>query len=741
MKVHEALQHARALLASGDIAQAQAICVRLAETADARDAAHAHLVLSACAQRSGDIATAGRHIEAAVAKNPDDALAHYALAEIHERGGAIEQAIESLERAVSLNEAFAAAHQRLGILLGESGRAERAAAAFARVVALEPTNARGFNNLGNALRTLGRMAEAERAFARAVELRPDYQLAIANLALSWRDAGEIEKAERLLREALARSVGKPPLRAIIVMLAGLLRERGALDESEPLYRQAIAMAPELSAGEWYNLGRLFGERDDLDSARDAYRRSHAIDRTDLRGVLAAELSLPMIYRDADDVASARAQFGRALERLHDDVDRLGAGLTADQAIDGLRWTNFLLAYQGGDDRELQISYARFASRMIQRYAPRWIEPRPRRPARARLRVGFASAFFHVGTAGRYFRSWITELDRDRFEVFVYHLYPGMDDIALEIRSRADRFVEFGGSRARPSIVAPVIRADELDVLVYPELGMDHTSFALAALRLAPRQLAGWGHPVTTGHSTIDGFISCAEMEPPGCEGHYAESLLRLPGIGTSYRRLAIPDAVPRARLNLPSDRTLLLCPQSLFKVHPENDELFARVLRENVNATLVMFDGRHRQVTDRFVRRIRQVFERQGVSIEQQLLVLPAVPHEDYLRINLACDAMLDTIHWSGGNTSLDALACGLPIVTLEGAFMRGRQSAAMLRQVGVADLIARDRDDYVRIAGALCRDAAWRYEVSERIRAGRVNLFETIAPLRAFAEILSENT
>ena len=35
---------------------------------------------------------------------------------------------------------------------------------------------------------------------------------------------------------------------------------------------------------------------------------------------------------------------------------------------------------------------------------------------------------------------------------------------------------------------------------------------------------------------------------------------------------------------------------------------------------------------------------------------------------------MLDTLRWSGGNTSLDAIACGLPVVTLPGASCaRGR--------------------------------------------------------------------
>lgn len=736
MNVKEALDRARALLAAGDIARAQGICSQIVGSGSPRDAARALLVLSACAQRSGDSSSARRHVEAALRKNPDDAFAHYALAEIQEAAGSAGEAMASLERAVALDGNFAAAHQRLGILQGEAGKTDRAAAAFARVVEIDPNNARGFNNLGNALRSLGRLDEAEKAFARAVALRPDYQLAIANLALSWRDAGEIERAEQLLRDTLARNPAKP-LRAIIVMLAGLLRERGALNESEPLYRQAIAMAPQQSAGEWFNLGRLYGERDDLDNARDAFARSFAIDRTDLRGALGADLALPMIYEDTNALERTRESFARALDRLHENVTALAAGLTSDQIIDGLRWTNFLLAYQGCDDRALQTSYGSFAARLIAAGAAQWLAPRtPRHRSGERLRVGFASAFFHVGTAGRYFRSWLTDLDRERFEVHVYHLYPGMDEIATEIRNRADRFVEFGGSRSRPSIIAPVIRDDALDVLVYPELGMDATSFALAALRLAPRQLCGWGHPVTTGHPTIDGFISCAEMEPSNAQSHYAEKLFGIPGIGTCYRRLTLPDSASRARLGLPDQKPLLLCPQSLFKVHPDNDDLFAQVLAQNQEAVLVMFDGRHREVTDRFVRRIARAFDRYAVSMER-LIVLPAIPHVDFLRVNLACDAMLDTMHWSGGNTSLDALACGLPIVTLEGTFMRGRQSAAMLRQVGVSELIAHDRDEYARIATRLVREPEWRRELVLRIREGRDRLFDTAAPLDAFADLL----
>ncbi len=105
---------------------------------------------------------------------------------------------------------------------------------------------------------------------------------------------------------------------------------------------------------------------------------------------------------------------------------------------------------------------------------------------------------------------------------------------------------FTGAALLPSMIAPAIRADALDALVYPELGMDATTFALAALRLAPVQCAAWGHPVTTGHATIDAYFSCGAMEPADADAHYTERLIPLPGIGTDYARPAIPADASRA---------------------------------------------------------------------------------------------------------------------------------------------------------------------------------------------------
>ena len=119
--------------------------------------------------------------------------------------------------------------------------------------------------------------------------------------------------------------------------------------------------------------------------------------------------------------------------------------------------------------------------------------------------------------------------------------------------------------------------------------------------------------------------------------------------------------------------------------------------------------------------------------------MLSRMARADFLRVNAACDALLDTRGWSGGNTSLDALASCLPVVTLPGALMRARQTAGMLTIAGVPELIAATEDDYVELAARLAKDPAFRGDMAQKIRAGGGRLFDDPAPLAALAQFIRD--
>lgn len=652
----------------------------------------------------------------------------------HEMLRNLPAAIADVEGALALNPGDARGYNELGILCADDRQSDRAIEAFMRATALDPGYARAWNNLGSALRDAGRTVEAQSAFARATQADPRYPLAWANLGVAHRDLGRDDDAAYAFQQALALD---PRQRLALTALAGLRRAEGSIDQAATLYERALTLEPR-DANNWFLFAATLAERDDLDGAVRAYTEAATRDRRMLRAVFGRHLTLPMVAASSRDVESARARFERGLAAVESELPARVVGLDAATVVDELRWTNFLLAYQGGDDRPLQARFANVLARAIGTAAPQWHAALPRRHRQGRrLRIGFVSSFFREGTAGRYFEHWITDLPRAHFEVIAYHLQPGRDPLAERIAARADAFRHC--PRFRPTQVAARIRDDAPDVLVYPELGMDATTFAVAALRLAPLQCAAWGHPVTTGHPTIDAFFTSGPMEPEAAEAHYTETLVRLPGIGTRYARPEVPARATREALGLPADGPLFLCPQSLFKIAPDDDPLLARVLAEVPGARIVLFEGRHPALTRKYLDRFGAACAAAGVDATR-VLVRPQCRHDLYLQVNLACDATLDTLRWSGGNTTLDAVACGLPVVALPGRFMRARQSAAMLMLAGVPELVARNEDDYVAIAARLATDRDWRDALSRRLVDGQRRLFDDPEPVEALAAWLLEH-
>ena len=86
---------------------------------------------------------------------------------------------------------------------------------------------------------------------------------------------------------------------------------------------------------------------------------------------------------------------------------------------------------------------------------------------------------------------------------------------------------------------------------------------------------------------------------------------------------------------------------------------------------------------------------------------------------------------------SLALVAVGLPVVTLPGTFMRGRQTFAMLNTLQLpteaADaLIARDESQYVELAACLLCDASRREATRAAINARANRLFGDPAPVAA---------
>lgn len=680
-----------------------------------------------------DFGAAAASFAEAARLEPGQAAAWLALGIAHRELGQAAEALAALSRARAIDPRMAQARGQMGLVLQALGRLAEAIGLLAEEAEHFPEVARNHNNLGMALLAAGREAEAQAAFLRAVRTDGNHVQAHANLAALFQRRGDLVAAETAWRQVI-RLV--PDDAAAHVQLGQLLAASWRLAEAETALRQATRLDPQ-NAAVAKSLGWVLARLNRPEEARAVARTALAASPDDLQASIIEALALPAVYASGAALMEARQRYASELDRLVARVPRFA--LDPAQVL-GLAWENFHLAYQGGDDRALQEKYAGLVAALGRLASPRHYEPKSRRALAPgeRLRVGFLSAFFRDCTAGKYFRSWVTGIDRSRFEVFAYYTGHVKDEFSDALAGEVEHHRHILGTAAQ---VADVVLADRLDVLVHPDVGMNTASYLLAGMRLAPVQCAGWGHPVTTGQANIDYFLTCGEMEPEGAEAHYTESLVRLPGIGTRYARPEGMSARSRGELGLPPSGTLYLCPQSLFKIHPDNDRLFAGVLAADPQGTLVFFRDHDEPLTGSYRERLFRALASQGLQGESRTVFLPRMEHGDYLRVNALCDAMLDTLHWSGGNTSLDAFAAGLPLVTLPGRFMRGRQSLAMLRLAGLGELVARDEEDYVRLATRLATDRSWREAIGARVREGAQRLFDDPAPVAALESFLATLT
>lgn len=684
---------------------------------------------AARARQAGNLKQALAYLDQAIALSPQASRNHFlrglTLEDLHRP----DEAIASLQNAIRMKPDYAEAYNTIGIILHDQKRFEQAAANFRDAIHHKPDYPGAYNNLGTSLRALGDFAGAQPQFAQAVLLKPDYALAHYNLGVTYLDIKLLNQAEASFSHVLRL---KPDHAQAHNYLGSIQHQLGKLDEAEASFIHAAQMKPGKNGAELNQLARVFWEQGRIEQTLAAYRQAQTLNPHELKSALGALLSLPAVYRNQNDLLEARQRFTNGLKILHANIPNFISHNPPEKLLDELRWSNFYLAYQGLDDKSLQTGYAHFVAAMLEKIAPQFMQPRAKKnTAGRRLRIGYLSSFFRNCTVGMYFRSWIMQLDREQFEIFVYHTRQETDAVTREIVNACDHFRHLVAGPVSPDRIAVSVLADDLDILVYPELGMDNTSFLLAAMRLAPVQCAGWGHPVTSGHKNIDYYFSSAAMEPDNAALHYAEKLILLEGLGTCYSKPVLPTPARRTDFALPEDKTLYLCPQSLFKIHPDNDALLANILERDPNSVIVLFAGRHPNITNAFFARLAQALRARGLEPQGRGIILPSMAHDDYLRVNMLCDVMLDTLHWSGGNTTLDALACGLPVVTLPGEFMRGRQSYGMLKCMELDELIAKDQDDYSEIAIKIGTDSAWREQVVQRIVANSNNIFNMKQSLR----------
>jgi protein O-GlcNAc transferase len=663
-----------------------------------------------------------RCYQEAVRLNPQYAEAFYNGGIAFEQLDKLEEAIACYRQALQINPNFVEACNNLGTALTKLKKIEEGIGYLRQALSMKPNFAEACNNLGTALEQQQRHEEAVSYYRQAIKHKPDFAAAIDNLSnaflaqsITLLEQGQCAEAEAKCREILRL---KPDFAEAHEVLGSALVDQGKSDAGLECYREAVKLKWDL-AGAHGNLAIQLAERGLMEEAETHLRQAIELEGNERLQVLSATL-LPPIYQSVEDLETWRQRFTKNVEKLTED----NVTILSNQ----LAVPPFLLAYQGMNDRDLHRQIAKL-------YAAPFAVPGYTHAAGKRepgkVRVAFISRCFKNHTIGQLMRGLIAKLSRESFAVTVLSVGNHDDGLARWIREHADEYVQLPSNLA---VARRLIAQRKLDVLIYTDIGMEPVTYSLACTRLAPVQCALWGHPVTTGIDTIDYFISSEDLETADSEQHYTEKLVRLKNPAIYYYRPVPPSPLEgRGSFGLPEVGSLYGCPQSLFKFHPEFDDILGGILRGDPQGTLVLLEGKHRQWDDA----LRQRLASSIPDVAERIRFVPQQDHRRFLNLNAVVDVLLDPIHFGGGNTSYEGLALGVPIVTMPSSLLRGRITYMLFRQLGVLDCVVSSPEEYVERAVRLGTDVDYRVAIADKIKAANEVLFENAAGVRELEEFL----
>lgn len=639
------------------------------------------------------------------------------FANAQQRAGNVAEAKKTFERTLEIAPKFFPAALNLANLIRDSGDTDSAIALYRRAIAMNPQHPKPRINLAKLLRSQKNFDETRevlegglRAEGQSVELL--YERAILRYETGDSDAA-FEAAQQLL--------AVQPKYGSAYTLIGLIEyERGNL-EAAVLWWNELAKLEPANPEPHINLGTLRQKEHRHELAvghfREAVRRAP--------DDLGANLKLGLILSTTGHVSEAmqigkrlteafpnrpegfsllanglheqglceqsRAAFDEALSKKTDDTTLIGNALFSSLYSDTL-----------SDDDILKI-HSQLSLR-LHKLATQHDAPTPC-PARirsedSRIRVGYLSPDLLKHPVGYFAEPILTHHDRKQFEVVCYSDNASVDELTKRLKNLD--LVWHECAAWNDSHLEDQIRSDNLDILIDLSGHTAKNRAMVLARKPAPILATYLGYPGKTERPANDWLIADHQLCPPDQKLDSHERIARLKNCFLCYQpQPETPDVSPS-----PFEKNGFITFGSfnhLAKLTDSTVRLWSRVLDAVPDSRLILkalplADDQTRKLT-------RQRFADHGVDPERIDPLPPTVPLSAFMAEYRRMDIALDTVPYNGGTTSCDALWMGVPVVSLPGGRFSSRMGASVLSTVGLEEFIAKDNEDYVRIATSLAAD------------------------------------
>jgi protein O-GlcNAc transferase len=632
----------------------------------------AHLNLGVGLEALGDIDGAIGCHERALANDPADPYANYNLGRLFYTRGALARAEQLLRQALRSRPEFPEAHVVLSRVLESQGNPGAAAAALEVALKLRPDDIGALHHYAGVLGKLNRPDEAQAALKRVIALDAENADANYSLATLLLARGEFDNAEPLLRAVVRRDPDSVEAHS---RLFDIYHSRGDLSAAVAELERVLELRPDWADALYNYAIILIGMQRDSDA------------ETALRRVIALDSGFFPAYRMLGNILHRQGRVAEMLEICR------GGRARHPERFDLESFELFLLNFADDiSDDALFERHRAFGERLEVAYRPRFgLLPEKADPER-RLRVGYVSGELNYHPVGLFALPVLERHDRSRFEVYCYATSEKSDDFTHRLSARAD--VWRSAAKLADSELAEAIHGDRIDILVDLAGHSGVSRLGVFAQQAAPVQAAWLGYLSTTGLKRIRYRVTDDYCDPPGLTDRlHTEALVRLPHSQWCYRPfISVPCAQTPPFLR--NGHITFGSFNQIAKLSRSARRIFAEVLNGLPDSRLVVLGVAKGNAEDELLKDLASA----GVAAARITLV-PFVAVQDYFRWFDAVDIALDTMPYSGGTTTCDALWMGVPVVTVPGSRPASRSAASILTTAGLGEWIAASKEEYVRRA------------------------------------------
>lgn len=471
---------------------------------------------------------------------------------------------------------------------------------------------------------------------------------------------------------------------------------------------------------YFDLGNFYKEIENYEQSIISYEKYLAHNNQSSQ----AYNNLGAVYFKAKNSELAIVNYKKAIEL--GDLD-----LKIDSTNQLLYTMNYIPEVSLSDYHEEAKKYGKLLNEKYQQYTS-WKEKGDK------LKVGFVSGDLKYHPVAYFLMNLIKNVDKKKYEFIAYSTSTTEDPMSNELRKYFSQWNRI--NIQDPIECARQIHEEGIDILI-DLAGHSHGHFAknlhVFSMKPAPVQASWLGYFNSTGVEQIDYIMLDQYCIQPSEYQLMTEKVINLPETRLNYFPPEDNVQYPTITPAIKNDYITFGCYQSLLKINKEVLSVWSDIINKLPNAKIRIQEKslKNEYIKTEFLKELK------NYKLENNVILVEGVSHQDYLNSYSEVDIILDTFPFTGGTTTCEALWMGIPTLTLNGNTIIGRQTASFLKELKMNEWIAENKEEYVQKAVNLSQDLNKLNYIRQNLR--KELLESSICDARNFAldfeELLEE--